>query len=55
LRKIVDVGEGFVQTEEARVKKLISGKVSKTKKEELEERLNILHSFSGQTEGKDEL
>jgi len=29
--------------------------VSKAKKEELEERLNILHSFSGQTEGKEEL
>merc|ERR1712179_12571 len=53
MRKIVEVGESFIQPEEARVKKLMAGKVSKAKKEELEERLNILHSFSSQAESKE--
>ena len=56
MRKIEDVGEGFVEKEEARVKKILKGKVSKEKKEEMEERVNILKSFSSAKSGdKDEL
>ena len=58
MRKVVDLaaqGDGFIKTEEARVKKILSGKISKEKKEELEERLNILKSFKAVTSNKDEL
>lgn len=55
MRKVLDVGEGFVKTEETRVKKLMGGKISKEKKEEMEERLNILKSFSSGKDSKDEL
>ena len=56
MRKIEEVGEGFIAKEEARVKKILTGKVNKEKKEEMEERINILKSFSsGKTEVKDEL
>jgi len=46
MRKVADLGVEFIKTEDARVKKVMDGKVSKEKKEELEERLNILKSFS---------
>ena len=56
MRKIEEVGEGFIAKEEARVKKILTGKVNKEKKEELEERVNILKSFSSaKSEDKDEL
>ena len=56
MRKIEEVGEGFIAKEEARVKKILTGKVNKEKKEEMEERINILKSFSsGKVEIKDEL
>ena len=47
MRKVVEIGEGFVKTESARVRKILGGKVTKEKKEELEERINILKSFGG--------
>merc|ERR1712032_772855 len=48
--------EGFISKEEARVKKILTGKVNKERKEELEERVNILKSFlSAKSEDKDEL
>merc|ERR1712130_284188 len=56
MRKIEEVGEGFIAKEETRVKKILTGKVNKEKKEELEERINILKSFSSaKSEDKDEL
>merc|ERR1711973_788682 len=56
MRKIEEVGEGFIEKEEARVAKILKGKVSKEKKEEMEERVNILKSFSSAKSGdKDEL
>jgi len=56
MRKIEEVGEGFIAKEETRVKKILTGKVNKEKKEELEERVNILKSFkSAKSENKDEL
>lgn len=55
MRKIVDDNEGFVNKEIERVKKLLTGKVSSDKKEELEEKLNILKTFTGVSRAKDEL
>ena len=55
LRKIVDKSPEFVVSEINRVNKLINGKVSTEKKEELTEKLNILKSFSSITNIKDEL
>merc|ERR1711884_329894 len=45
-----------IEKAEARVAKILKGKVSKEKKEEMEERVNILKSFSSAKSGdKDEL
>jgi len=55
MRKIVDKSPEFVVSEINRVNKLINGKVSTEKKEELTEKLNILKSFSSITNIKDEL
>ena len=46
MRKVVATGPGFVAKETQRVKKLLGGKISSDKKEELEEKSNILKSFS---------
>lgn len=45
MRKIVEKGDAFLQSELARVENLRKGKLSKEKKEEMDRRLNILHSF----------
>ena len=42
MRKVVAVGPTFVAKETQRVKKLLGGKISSEKKEELEEKSNIL-------------
>merc|ERR1711971_1269060 len=56
MRKIEEVGEGFIAKEETRGKKILTGKVNKEKKEELEERANILKSFkAAKSQNKDEL
>ena len=54
MRKIVDTDTTFVQKEEERLKKITAGKITPEKKEEMEERLNILKSFKLQ-EVKEEL
>ena len=54
MKKIVDTDISFVKKEEERLKKISAGKIKPEKKEEMEERLNILKSFSLQ-EGKEEL
>jgi len=55
MRKIVDTDISFVKKEEERLKKITGGKkITPEKKEEMEERLNILKSFSIQ-EAKEEL
>ena len=46
MRKVVSTGASFISKEFQRVTKLIGGKISSEKKEELEEKLNILKSFS---------
>ena len=56
MRKIVDSDTDFVTKEVERVNKLLKGKVSAEKKEELEEKMNILKSFVALTKKvKDEL
>lgn len=45
MEKILEKGDGFVNLETERVKKLRSGKVSDEKKKELGIRLNILQTF----------
>jgi len=54
MRKIVDTDITFVKREVGRLKKLTGGKITAEKKEEMEERLNILKSFNTQ-QGKEEL
>ena len=46
MKKVSSSGRSFISKEIQRVKKLIGGKISSEKKEELEEKLNILKSFS---------
>ena len=46
MRKIIEKGTDFVESEVKRVEKLKSGKLSDKKKEQLNDRLNILTSFS---------
>lgn len=56
MKKIVEKGEGFVETEVERLEKLRSGKLSDKKKEQIGERLNILSTFTvSKIHGKDEL
>ena len=56
MRKVADTGDTFVKTETDRVKKLLAGKISAEKKENLEEKLNILKSFTSlKVPAKDEL
>ncbi|XP_064612893.1 endoplasmic reticulum resident protein 29-like [Liolophura sinensis] len=53
MKKILEKGKDFVETEIARVEKLKAGKVSDKKKEQLGDRLSILTSFK--IRQKDEL
>lgn len=51
MEKILERGDVFVQTEETRVQGLLyRGKVSDQKKRAMEERRNILQSFSARDE-----
>ena len=46
MKKVIEKGNDFIDTEIKRVEKLQSGKLSDKKKEQLNDRLNILASFS---------
>lgn len=46
MKKVIEKGNDFIETETKRVEKLHSGKISDKKKEQLNDRLNILASFS---------
>lgn len=51
MEKILEKGDVFVQTEETRVRGLLyRGKLSNQKKRTMEERRNILQSFSTRDE-----
>ena len=55
MHKIVSEGENFIEKETTRVKKIMNdGKISESKKKQLEQRINILKSFPRQ-KSKDEL
>ena len=45
MKKIIEKGDDFIESEITRVEKLKDGKVSDRKKEQLGNRLNILTSF----------
>ncbi|KAK3908947.1 Endoplasmic reticulum resident protein 29 [Frankliniella fusca] len=45
MQRMLEKGEGFVDDEEKRLNKLISGKLSKEKKTDMGHRLNILRAF----------
>ena len=45
MQLVVERGNVFVTSEEARVKNLLTGKITEAKKKELQSRLNIIHSF----------
>lgn len=45
MRRIVEQGASFVETESKRVRGLLAGKLSKDKETEMSNRLNVLQSF----------
>eukprot|EP00095_Tigriopus_kingsejongensis_P006876 maker-scaffold605_size125465-snap-gene-0.32 protein:Tk06876 transcript:maker-scaffold605_size125465-snap-gene-0.32-mRNA-1 annotation:"endoplasmic reticulum protein erp29" len=56
MKKITSDGVDFIIKETARIKKLMGGKLSDQKKKELEEKVNVLHSFTREeSKPKDEL
>lgn len=55
MKKIVEKGNEFVNTEIERLEKLRDGKLSDKKKEQIGDRLNILSTFSVSKDVKDEL
>merc|ERR1712224_727013 len=46
MKRILDKGISFIETETKRLKKLVDGKISEKKKTMFQERLNILPSFT---------
>lgn len=46
MQKVLDKGKGYIQSESERVKKLMAGKVTPQKKDELNEKLKILSVFA---------
>lgn len=56
MEKILSKGDEFVKTENDRVKKVMSGKLSDEKKRDMAQRMNILQSFQlHEIKYKDEL
>lgn len=56
MKKIISDGDEFLSKESARIKKLLAGKITDTKKKELEEKTNVLRSFAREeSKTKDEL
>lgn len=45
MQKVIERGTGFIASERERVKNIKEGKITTAKKEEMQGRLNILHSF----------
>jgi endoplasmic reticulum protein 29 len=50
MEKIMERGDVFVQTEQTRIEGLLMGKLSNDKKRSMEERRNILQSFTHRDE-----
>ncbi len=55
IKKMISDGEDFVKKETERTKKLLDGKITEAKKTELQEKVNILRSFTRTGVQKDEL
>ncbi|XP_077995557.1 endoplasmic reticulum resident protein 29-like isoform X1 [Glandiceps talaboti] len=55
MKKVLEKGYAFIDTEIKRVKNMQEKKVKAEKKEQFKDRLNILNSFSVKSENKDEL
>jgi len=55
MQKVIENGDGYVDTEIVRVEKLSEGKVSERKKAQLKDRASILTSFRLQMTKKEEL
>lgn len=49
MRKVASEGEAFANAETERIKKVLEGKLSPTKKTQMEQRINILKSFIRRT------
>lgn len=45
MKKVIETGASFVKKEEKRLIKILDGKVNEKKKQELQQRLNILRSL----------
>ena len=45
MRKVASDGQTFATSEMERVKKILEGKLSASKKEQMEQRINVLKSF----------
>lgn len=50
MKKIKEKGDGYVETETTRVKKIMAGKITPEKKEELENKLKVLNIFASKDE-----
>lgn len=48
MRKVSIEGEAFAASEIERIKKILEGKLSSTKKQQMEQRINVLRSFTSQ-------
>ena len=46
MRKVSSEGEAFATSEIERIKKILEGKLSSTKKQQMEQRINVLRSFT---------
>lgn len=55
VKKVVSDGDGFVDKEVKRTKKMMEGKLTADKKKQLKEKLNVLLSFELKKNQKDEL
>ena len=52
MKKIKGDGMAFVPKETERTKKMMEGKISDAKKKELQEKINVLRSFTKQDDSK---
>jgi len=55
MKKIMDKGEGYIETEISRLEKILSGHMTADKRDQMFKRKNILNVFKKATTGKEEL
>ncbi len=54
MRKVSSEGEAFVTLEIERMKKILEGKLSSAKKQQMEQRINVLKSFTSKQQKSEE-